>query len=160
MQTGERFVSMRAPQECENHVKNYKGEMKAEWKKSKCSAASSHPNKAILTIFSLVAEYFLQPPRTLYACYTPLSTLNSDLQCQEYFMNGYTAVQKRNEATDILKWHQAEFLSALFYCHPRPSEQSDPRTSRHRSTVTTFLHGHSKVTMGHVISLIYNHRQS
>jgi hypothetical protein len=87
--------------------------MKAEWKKSKCSAASSHPNKAILTIFSLVAEYFLQPPRTLYACYTPLSTLNSDFQCQEYFMNGYTAVQKRNEATDILKWHQAEFLGKI-----------------------------------------------
>jgi len=53
-----------------------------------------------------------------------------------------------------------EFLSALFYCHPRPSELSDPRTSRHRSAVTAFLHGDSKVIMGHVISLIYNHRQS
>jgi hypothetical protein len=65
--------------------------MKAEWKSS---AASSHPNKAILTIFSLVAEYFLQPPITLYACYTPPSTLNSNFQCLAYFMNVYTGSQK------------------------------------------------------------------
>jgi hypothetical protein len=100
--------------------------MKAEWKRSKCSAASSHPNKAIQTIFSLVAEYFLQPPRTLYACYTPLSTLNSDFQCQEYFINGYTAVHKRNEATDILKWHQAEFNSIiLLWSVPTGMEASE-----------------------------------
>jgi hypothetical protein len=70
--------------------------------------ASSHPNKAILTIFSLVAEYFLQPPRTLYACYTSLSTLNSNFQCLAHFINVYTGSHRRNQATDILKWHKAE----------------------------------------------------
>jgi hypothetical protein len=57
--------------------------MKAEWKKSiSClySAASSRPNKATLTIFSLVAEYFLQPPRTLYACYILLSILDFNFE--------------------------------------------------------------------------------
>ena len=76
-----------------------KWEMKAEWKKSKCclySAASSHPNKATLTIFSLVAEYFLQPPRTLHACYPPFSTLNSNFQCLAYFMNACTGSHRRN----------------------------------------------------------------
>jgi hypothetical protein len=34
----------------------------------------------MLTIFSLVAEYFLQPPRTLYAYYTLLSILTLNFE--------------------------------------------------------------------------------
>jgi hypothetical protein len=52
----------------------------------------------------------------LYACYTPLSTLNSNFQCQAYFMNVYIASHRSNKATDILKWHQAEFNSILLLC--------------------------------------------
>src|ERR1700733_7758923 len=46
----------------------------------------------------------------------PISTLNSNFQCQAYLMNVCTASHRRNEATDILKWHQAEFNSILLLC--------------------------------------------
>jgi hypothetical protein len=75
------------------------GEMKAEWKKSKCylySATSSHPNKAMLTVFSLVAEYFHEPPRTLYACYILLSILNLNIEYLSYLMHTYAGFYREN----------------------------------------------------------------
>ena len=77
------------------------------------SAASSHPNKVILTVFSHVAEYFRQPPRTLYACYIPLSTPNSNFQCLLYFVNVFTDSRRRNKSINILQWHQAGINSIL-----------------------------------------------
>ncbi|KZP26721.1 hypothetical protein FIBSPDRAFT_909075 [Athelia psychrophila] len=53
-----------------------------------------------------------------------------------------------------------EFLSVLFYCHPKKSEKADPRTARHISVVSAFLQGTSVIHMGHIIDLIYSHRQS
>jgi hypothetical protein len=53
-----------------------------------------------------------------------------------------------------------EFLAVLFYCHPSKSKDDDLRTPQHQSTVTTFLQGDSKIHMGHIIPLIYNHHQS
>jgi len=44
------------------------------------STASTGPNKVMLTIFTLVAEYFLQPPRTLYAYYILLGILNLNFE--------------------------------------------------------------------------------
>ena len=72
-----------------------------------------------------------------------------------------THFQKINDVLQSFSFESlGGFLSTLFYCHPRQSELSDPQTLKHQSAVTAFLHGDSKVTMGHVISLIYNHRQS
>ncbi|KZP25483.1 hypothetical protein FIBSPDRAFT_950189 [Athelia psychrophila] len=53
-----------------------------------------------------------------------------------------------------------EFLSVLFYCHPKKSEKADPQTARHISVVSAFLQGTSVIHMGHIINLIYSHRQS
>ncbi|KZP05348.1 hypothetical protein FIBSPDRAFT_967349 [Athelia psychrophila] len=53
-----------------------------------------------------------------------------------------------------------EFLSVLFYSHPNKSNKVDPRTARHVSVVSAFLQGTSGIHMGHIIDLIYKHRQS
>ncbi|KAJ7687950.1 hypothetical protein B0H17DRAFT_1135959 [Mycena rosella] len=50
------------------------------------------------------------------------------------------------------------FLELLF--HHRPHGTTDVRTKRHKAMVTAFLAGKSTVQMGHIIELIYNHRQS
>ncbi|KAJ6527968.1 hypothetical protein DFH09DRAFT_1327907 [Mycena vulgaris] len=50
------------------------------------------------------------------------------------------------------------FLEALFYNHI--SGVTDPRTQRHVRVAAAFLGGESNVTMGTIINLIYNHRQS
>ena len=73
----------------------------------------------------------------------------------------HTHFQKINNVLQSLSLKSLrEFLSTLFYHHPHQSELSNSWTLRHWSGVTAFLHGDSKVTMGHVISLIYNHHQS
>ncbi|KAJ6595091.1 hypothetical protein DFH09DRAFT_1412993, partial [Mycena vulgaris] len=51
-----------------------------------------------------------------------------------------------------------EFLSVLF--HPRKRGEKDRRTKSHRQTVAAFLKGQSKITMAHIIPLIYNHHRS
>ncbi|KAF7334057.1 hypothetical protein MVEN_02311300 [Mycena venus] len=51
-----------------------------------------------------------------------------------------------------------EFLSVLF--HPRKRGERDLRTKSHRQTVAAFLKGQSKITMAHIISLIFNHHHS
>ncbi|KAJ7926583.1 hypothetical protein B0H13DRAFT_2313300 [Mycena leptocephala] len=54
------------------------------------------------------------------------------------------------------------FLELLFY--NRPHGTKDLRTKRHKSMVTAFLGGQNiganSVKMGHIIDLIYSHRQS
>ncbi|KAJ7228422.1 hypothetical protein GGX14DRAFT_384895 [Mycena pura] len=50
------------------------------------------------------------------------------------------------------------FLELLFYI--RPHGTKDVRTPRHKAMVTAFLGGQTKVKMGHIIDLIYHHRQS
>ncbi|KAJ7244495.1 hypothetical protein C8J57DRAFT_1680834 [Mycena rebaudengoi] len=50
------------------------------------------------------------------------------------------------------------FLKLLFYL--RPHGTKDVRTNRHKTMVTQFLGGKTNVKMGHIIDLIYNHRQS
>ncbi|KAK7028578.1 hypothetical protein R3P38DRAFT_2525871 [Favolaschia claudopus] len=50
------------------------------------------------------------------------------------------------------------FLELLFY--HRPHGTKDVRTSRHKTMVTHFLQGRTNVKMGHIIELIYRHRQS
>lgn len=54
------------------------------------------------------------------------------------------------------------FLELLFY--NRPHGEKDVRTKRHKSMVSAFLgaqnSGANTVKMGHIIDLIYNHRQS
>ncbi|KAJ7199394.1 hypothetical protein GGX14DRAFT_324538, partial [Mycena pura] len=54
------------------------------------------------------------------------------------------------------------FLELLFY--NRPHGEKDVRTKRHKSMVSAFLGGQNTgantVKMGHIIELIYNHRQS
>ncbi|KAJ7327496.1 hypothetical protein DFH08DRAFT_710387 [Mycena albidolilacea] len=50
------------------------------------------------------------------------------------------------------------FLQILFYI--RPHGTKDVRSRRHVAMVTRFLQGQSNVTMGDIIELIYNHRQS
>ncbi|KAJ7865740.1 hypothetical protein B0H14DRAFT_3597939, partial [Mycena olivaceomarginata] len=51
-----------------------------------------------------------------------------------------------------------EFLSVLF--HPRKRGEKDHRTKSHRQTVSAFLKGQSKITMAHIIPLIFNHSRS
>ncbi|KAJ6571072.1 hypothetical protein B0H19DRAFT_1064186 [Mycena capillaripes] len=51
-----------------------------------------------------------------------------------------------------------EFLSVLF--HPRKRGEKDLRTKSHRQTVAAFLKGQSKLTMAHIIPLIFNHHHS
>lgn len=51
-----------------------------------------------------------------------------------------------------------EFLSFLF--HNRNYTLTDPRTARHRSVVSSFLHGECKINVGMIIELIYRHRAS
>lgn len=53
-----------------------------------------------------------------------------------------------------------EFLSVLFYCHPKRTEKADLRTARHVSVVSAFLQDTSAIHMGHIIDLIYSHCQS
>jgi hypothetical protein len=50
------------------------------------------------------------------------------------------------------------FLKLLFYL--RPHGTKDVHTNRHKTMVTQFLGGKTNVKMGHIIDLIYNHRQS
>ncbi|KAJ7458253.1 hypothetical protein FB451DRAFT_1406554 [Mycena latifolia] len=50
------------------------------------------------------------------------------------------------------------FLEVVFY--NRISGVPDPRTPRHARAAAAFLGGESNVTMGTIINLIYNHRQS
>ncbi|KAJ6478030.1 hypothetical protein C8R47DRAFT_1139181 [Mycena vitilis] len=50
------------------------------------------------------------------------------------------------------------FLQLLFYS--RPHGTTDLRTNRHKAMVTAFLGGQTNVKMGHIIDLIYGHRQS
>ncbi|KAJ7493475.1 hypothetical protein FB451DRAFT_1490540 [Mycena latifolia] len=50
------------------------------------------------------------------------------------------------------------FLELLFY--HRPHGTKDVRTRRHETMVTGFLGGKSRIKMGHIIDLVYNHRQS
>lgn len=49
------------------------------------------------------------------------------------------------------------FLAVLFY--HRPTDDNDPRTSRHKAAVTSFLQGSNKFKMGHLITPIYDHPQ-
>ncbi|KAJ6461203.1 hypothetical protein DFH09DRAFT_1495516 [Mycena vulgaris] len=51
-----------------------------------------------------------------------------------------------------------EFLSVLF--HPRKRGEKDRQTKSHWQTVAAFLKGQSKITMAHIIPLIYNHHRS
>lgn len=51
-----------------------------------------------------------------------------------------------------------EFLSVLF--HPRVRGEKDSRSKRHRQAVGAFLQGRSKITMAHIMPLIYNHHKS
>ncbi|KAJ7142583.1 hypothetical protein C8R44DRAFT_865911 [Mycena epipterygia] len=51
-----------------------------------------------------------------------------------------------------------EFLEALFHHHP--TDDIDPRTPRHKATVTSFLQGSNKFKMADLITLIYDHPQS
>ncbi|KAJ7078263.1 hypothetical protein C8R44DRAFT_790887 [Mycena epipterygia] len=51
-----------------------------------------------------------------------------------------------------------EFLSVLF--HPRVRGEKDSRRKHHRQAVGTFLQGQSKITMAHIMPLIYNHHKS
>lgn len=51
-----------------------------------------------------------------------------------------------------------EFLSVLF--HPRVRGEKDSRSKHHRQAVGAFLQGRSKITMAHIMPLIYNHRKS
>ncbi|KAJ6563964.1 hypothetical protein B0H19DRAFT_1285077 [Mycena capillaripes] len=51
-----------------------------------------------------------------------------------------------------------EFLSVLF--HPRIRGEKDCRSKRHRQAVSAFLQGRSKITMAHIMPLIFNHRKS
>ncbi|KAJ7020892.1 hypothetical protein C8F04DRAFT_1224175 [Mycena alexandri] len=52
-----------------------------------------------------------------------------------------------------------DFLSTLFH-HHRRSDGPDPRTPRHKATVTSFLQGASACKMSDIITLIYDHPQS
>ncbi|KAJ7043878.1 hypothetical protein C8F04DRAFT_1361422 [Mycena alexandri] len=81
--------------------------------------------------------------------------------------------QKRLRAPRRTKWEKmndilghitkdmdglGNFLELLFY--RRPHGQKDLRTKRHKAMVTAFLGGQTNVKMGHIIDLIYHHRQS
>ncbi|KAJ7035827.1 hypothetical protein C8F04DRAFT_954455 [Mycena alexandri] len=81
--------------------------------------------------------------------------------------------QKRLRAPRRTKWEKindilghitkdldglGNFLELLFY--HRPHGQKDLRTKRHKAMVTAFLGGQTNVKMGHIIDLIYHHRQS
>ncbi|KAJ7733725.1 hypothetical protein DFH07DRAFT_780514 [Mycena maculata] len=50
------------------------------------------------------------------------------------------------------------FLELLFY--HRPHGTKDVRTNRHKAMVTAFLGGQTNIKMGHILDLIYHHRQS
>ncbi|KAJ6542668.1 hypothetical protein B0H19DRAFT_1310467, partial [Mycena capillaripes] len=50
-----------------------------------------------------------------------------------------------------------EFLSVLF--HPRTRGEKAFRSKRHRQAVGAFLQGQSKITMAHIMPLIYNHHK-
>ncbi|KAJ7643162.1 hypothetical protein DFH06DRAFT_999278 [Mycena polygramma] len=63
---------------------------------------------------------------------------------------------------DVLRTYGFEgvgqFLSVLF--HRRVRGEKDLRSRRHRQAVAAFLQGRSKITMAHILPLIYNHHKS
>ncbi|KAJ7174579.1 hypothetical protein C8R46DRAFT_1252315 [Mycena filopes] len=83
------------------------------------------------------------------------------------------STQPRSRAPKRTEWQKADsllatitkdfrslghFLEVVFYnCI---SGVPDPRTPRHVRVVTAFLGGESNITMGTIINLLYNHRQS
>ncbi|KAJ7208822.1 hypothetical protein GGX14DRAFT_632643 [Mycena pura] len=70
-----------------------------------------------------------------------------------------TCWQKIDHVLATYGFHSlGEFLSVLF--HPRKRGEKDLRTKSHRQTVAAFLKGHSKITMAHIIPLIFNHHHS
>lgn len=53
-----------------------------------------------------------------------------------------------------------QLLKTLFYCPPRSSTGPDPRSASHISWVASLLQGSSNISIGDIIKLIYNHRES
>ncbi|KAF7371606.1 hypothetical protein MVEN_00016000 [Mycena venus] len=70
-----------------------------------------------------------------------------------------TCWQKMNDVLTTYGFDSlGEFLSVLFYARKRG--EKDCRTKSHRQTVAAFLKGQTKITMAHIIPLIYNHHRS